>query len=101
MTDCKEEVILETEDVRVRIMCLENGSATDWHYHSCVTDTMICLKGQILVETQKPVEKFKLAVAEKCQVPPKRVHRVVNTSAGVANYLLIQGLGRYDFLRPH
>lgn len=100
MTASPEEVILSTEDVRVRIMSLEHGSATEWHYHSSVTDTMICLQGPILVETQSPVEKFMLNVADKCQILPKRVHRVVNMSDGAAKYLLIQGLGRYDFLRP-
>ena len=47
-----EEVILETEEVRVRILVLEEQGATAWHFHTQVTDRMLCLEGLIAVEQQ-------------------------------------------------
>ena len=93
----RDEVILETENVRVRILVLEDGQATAWHYHTEVTDKMLCLEGQIAVEYQKPEERDELGFGERCEVAVERVHRVVNLSSETAKYLLVQGVGRYDF----
>ncbi len=93
----RNEVILETEEVRVRIMLLAAGEATAWHFHTEVTDRMLCLQGSIRVEYQSPEESITLACGERCEVAVKRRHRVVNQSSQAAKYLLVQGVGRYDF----
>jgi len=92
-----DEVILETEDVRVRILALESEQATSWHFHTEVTDKMLCLEGKIAVEYQTPSERAELSPGERCEVAVERVHRVVNLKAERAKYLLVQGVGRYDF----
>ena len=92
-----DEVILETENVRVRILALESGQATSWHFHTEVTDKMFCLQGEIAVEYQTPSERAELSPGERCEVSVERVHRVVNLTADIAKYLLVQGVGRYDF----
>ena len=91
------DVILETEDVRVRIMVLEESQSTAWHFHTEVTDRMLCLEGSIAVEYQEPQERVELGYGERCEVAVDRIHRVVNLSSGAAKYLLVQGIGRYDF----
>ena len=48
--NARDEVLLETDDVRVRILVLEAGETTAWHFHTEVTDKMLCLEGQIAVE---------------------------------------------------
>jgi quercetin dioxygenase-like cupin family protein len=93
----RNQVILETENVRVRIMSLDAREATDWHFHSEVTDRMLCLQGSIAVEYKDPRESVELACGERCEVAVTRVHRVVNRSPEMAKYLLVQGVGRYDF----
>ena len=92
-----DEVILETENVRVRILALESGQATSWHFHAEVTDKMLCLEGRVAVEYQNPSERAELALGERCEVAVERVHRVVNLTTERAKYLLVQGVGRYDF----
>ena len=92
-----DEVILETGNVRVRILVLEGREATAWHFHSEVTDRMLCLQGSIAVEYQNPCKSIELVCGERCEVAVSRVHRVVNTSPETAKYLLVQGVGRYDF----
>lgn len=92
-----DEVLLETDNVRVRILVLEDGQATPWHFHTEVADRMLCLQGEIAVEYQKPPERIVLLAGERCDVAVERVHRVVNLAADMAKYLLVQGVGRYDF----
>ncbi len=96
MTD-RNEIVLETENVRVRIMSLENGAATAWHYHTEVTDSMFCLDGPVAVEFRNPDACIELVNGQHCDVSVKRVHRVVNLSTRQAKYLLVQGIGHYDF----
>lgn len=96
MTD-RNEIVLETESVRVRIMSLGNCAATAWHYHTEVTDSMFCLDGPIAVEFRNPGERIELVNGQHCDVSVKRVHRVVNLSTRQAKYLLVQGIGNYDF----
>jgi quercetin dioxygenase-like cupin family protein len=93
----RDEVILETGNVRVRVMVLEAREATAWHFHSEITDRMFCLQGLIAVEYQDPRESVELACGERCAVAVKRVHRVINVLPETAKYLLVQGVGHYDF----
>jgi quercetin dioxygenase-like cupin family protein len=92
-----DEVILETADVRVRILTLEGLQSTAWHFHREVTDKMLCLEGCIAVEYRDPQERVQLISGRRCEVAVERVHRVVNLTTETAKYLLVQGVGRYDF----
>jgi mannose-6-phosphate isomerase-like protein (cupin superfamily) len=78
-------------------MVLEAREATAWHFHSEITDRMFCLQGLIAVEYQDPRESVELACGERCEVAVKRVHRVINVLPETAKYLLVQGVGHYDF----
>jgi mannose-6-phosphate isomerase-like protein (cupin superfamily) len=91
--------IVKTDTVSVRIMELAPGGATEWHFHTEVTDFFVGLSGVVAVETRGPGETVPLAPGERTEVPAGRVHRVVNLSAGRAEYLLVQGVGAYDFCR--
>jgi len=94
----REEILLETAEVRVRVMELDPGAATPWHFHHQVTDQMVALKGKLRVDLRAPAESRVLPPGERCRVETGRVHRVVNADPHApASYLLIQGVGRYDF----
>lgn len=95
--DTRDEVILETENVRVRILVLDAGQATAWHFHSEVIDKMLCLEGEIAIEYRDPLDRVELRPGGRCEVPVKRLHRVVSLGSQIAKYLLVQGIGRYDF----
>jgi len=93
----KPEILIETPDVRVRIMTLESGKATSWHYHTEITDSMFCLDGPVVIEYREPHDRVELINGQHCSVCVKRVHRVINLSKQTTRYLLVQGVGRYDF----
>ncbi len=95
--NARDEVILDTGNVRVRIMFLDGEQATAWHFHTVVIDKMLGLEGKLAVEYQEPQDRVELRPGERCEVAVGRVHRVVNLTAETAKYLLVQGDGRYDF----
>lgn len=92
----KREVI-KTENVFVRIMELEKGAATDWHFHTEVLDFFVCLKGALLVETKGHEKVVTLQPGQHAEVTPMKLHRVSNAGDDKAEYLLVQGIGTYDF----
>ena len=91
------EVILKTDTVRVRVMTLEPREVADWHYHTEVTDDIFCLTGTIIVRIKEPKEEYRLEPGQRCQIKTGRIHQLENLDDMETNYLLIQGIGRYDF----
>jgi quercetin dioxygenase-like cupin family protein len=92
------EILIDTPTVRVRILTLEKGDAIPWHHHTQVIDHTVCLEGAIEVHLQEPEETFTLNPGQHHQIPPKRTHTIVNPGETPARYLLIQGVGEYDFV---
>jgi len=90
--------IIATDQVRVRIMELAAGEEVACHYHSEVTDSFFGLTGAILITAREPAESWQLAPGGHCEVAALRPHSVRNLSPELpASYLLVQGVGRYDF----
>jgi quercetin dioxygenase-like cupin family protein len=93
----KEQVLIKTAEVQIRVLALEPGEAVAWHTHTEVVDHIFCLEGELTVFFQDPAEEIRLRPGQYCQVKTLRAHRVVNSSHEPGKYLLIQGIGRYDF----
>ena len=89
--------IIRTADVLIREMELAEEAATEWHFHSEVADYFVCLEGRVQVATRNPDSVRLLEPGQRCSVSPGLVHRVVNLDKGMSKYLLVQGVGRYDF----
>jgi quercetin dioxygenase-like cupin family protein len=94
----KIEELISTAETRVAEFSLEANQAGQWHYHSAVGEYCYCLDGVVVIEQQgrqalalQPGEKVKIAVGD--------IHRVCNLVAQSCRYLVIQGVGTYDFLQ--
>ncbi len=96
--DGKARVIAQAPGLRVVEYVLQPGDTLPWHHHSEVTDRFFCLAGRIEVALRVPERRLLLAPGESCAVAPGTVHRSANAAAGVSRYLLVQGVGRYDFI---
>ncbi len=92
-----DEVLIKTNDVSVRILELKEREALPWHHHSEVTDYIFALDGEIEVQLRSPEETIALAPGQRYEVRSGRVHRVVNSCQRKTKYLLVQGIGKYDF----
>ena len=94
------KVIVQTADVRIVEYTLAPGVRHPWHYHSEVSDRVYCLEGLVGVDTKTPPKRVVLKPGESCETPPNTVHHVSNAGEGVSRYLLVQALGKYDYIRP-
>jgi quercetin dioxygenase-like cupin family protein len=69
-----------------------------WHCHSNVQDTFYVLEGQIRLFLRDPKEEISLAPGETYSVRPQRPHLVINGGETAATFLILQGIGEYDFV---
>jgi quercetin dioxygenase-like cupin family protein len=86
-------------DVQARLFTLAPGETIPWHFHSAVTDWYFVLEGTLSIETRAPADHRDLVVGESYRIAPKTAHLVSNRSEADARFLLVQGVGSYDFLR--
>ena len=56
------------------------------------------LAGSIRVFLREPKEEVRLGPGETYTVPPRRPHLVVNGGDSSATFLVLQGVGEYDFV---
>ena len=69
-----------------------------WHYHNNVHDTFYVATGGIRIFLQDPKEEVRLRPGQTYSVPPKRPHLVTNAGDTSAVFLVLQGIGEYDFV---
>lgn len=69
-----------------------------WHCHSQVRDTFYVLEGQIRIFLRDPKEEVRLAPGDSYSVAPRRAHLVTNGGSASATFLVLQGIGEYDFV---
>jgi quercetin dioxygenase-like cupin family protein len=91
------EIVAATADLRMVVLTLAAGQEVPWHWHSNVTDNLICLEGPMVVEMRAPRERHELRPGERCTIPPKRAHRVGGKDGGPCKFAILQGVGAYDF----
>ena len=92
------ELVAEGADLRVQVLTLAAGQCVPWHYHSEITDSFVCLEGQVVVETRAPRVTYSLLPGQRCAVAPKTAHAVHGKDDGPCTFMVIQGVGAYDFM---
>jgi quercetin dioxygenase-like cupin family protein len=83
---------------RINELRLSAKQQVPWHYHSAVQDTFYVLEGSIRIFMQDPKENLTLVPGETYAVAPKRPHLVTNAGKAPATFLVLQGIGEYDFV---
>jgi mannose-6-phosphate isomerase-like protein (cupin superfamily) len=69
-----------------------------WHYHTNVHDTFYVVDGSIRIFLPDPKEEVLLTPGQTFAVPPRRPHLVTNAGHASAVFLVLQGIGEYDFV---
>ena len=69
-----------------------------WHTHTHIQDTFYVLKGEIRLFLRDPKEDIRLTPGETYSVSPGRPHLVTNAGQESATFLVLQGIGAYDFV---
>ena len=88
----------ERPGFRISELQISPSQKVPWHYHSNVRDTFYVLEGNIRIFLRDPKEEVRLAPGETYAAPPKRPHLVVNAGDTSATFLILQGIGDYDFI---
>jgi hypothetical protein len=57
------------------------------------------LQGALTIETRDPDNRRVLTVGERYKILPGTTHRISNESASECQFLLVQGVGKYDWHR--
>jgi len=69
-----------------------------WHYHNNVQDTFYVLQGRLRLFLRDPKEEVRLDPGETYTVPARRPHLVTNGGDASAVFLVLQGIGEYDYV---
>ena len=92
-------VVARGADVLVRAYTLDPGEAIPWHRHSEVSDYYYGLEGTVVIETRNPPARHQVGVGQSVTVTPPTVHHISNPGAQRCRFLLVQGVGKYDFVK--
>ncbi len=83
---------------RITEIQLSKTQKVPWHYHNNVQDTFYVLKGNLRLFLRDPKEEVRLGPGGTYSVKPRRPHLVANGGEGSATFLVLQGIGEYDFV---
>ena len=88
----------ERPGFRINEIQLSPTQKVPWHYHTNIQDTMYVLEGRLRVFLRDPKEEVVLGPGETYSIPARRPHLVVNGGDKSATFLILQGIGEYDFV---
>jgi len=92
-------VVAKGADVLVREYTLDPGEAIPWHRHSEVSDHYYGLEGVLVIQTRNPSARHEISAGQSATVTPPTVHHLSNSSTRPCRFLLVQGVGKYDFVK--
>ena len=89
---------LERPGFRINELQISPSQSVPWHYHSNIGDTFYVLDGRLRIFLREPEEEVCLDAGDAYAVAPRRPHHVTNGGDGSATFLVLQGIGEYDFV---
>ena len=88
----------ERNGFRINELQISPTQKVPWHYHSNVGDTFYVLEGTIRVFMRDPKEDVTLTPGQSYSLAARRPHLVINPGETSATFLILQGIGEYDFV---
>ncbi len=83
---------------RITELKLSAKQKVPWHYHNNVADTFYVLEGRLRLFLQKPKQEVRLQPGETFTADAGRPHLVTNGGTKPVTFLVLQGIGEYDFV---
>ena len=85
-------------DVQARIFTLAPRETIPWHFHRQSTDHYFVLEGALTIATREPEEKVRMvSIGGTYKITPGTEHLIANRSTADCRFLLVQGVGTYDW----
>ena len=88
----------ERPGFRINELQISPTQKVPWHYHTNIQDTFYVIEGSVRIFLQEPKERITLGPGETFSVPARRPHLVTNGGNTSATFLVLQGIGEYDFV---
>jgi mannose-6-phosphate isomerase-like protein (cupin superfamily) len=88
----------ERPGFRINELTISPTQKVPWHLHNNVGDTFYVLEGTIRIFMREPKEDVTLNVGESYALAARRPHLVINPGQMSATFLILQGVGEYDFV---
>ena len=88
----------ERPGFRINELQISPMQKVPWHYHTNIQDTFYVIEGSVRIFLQDPKEGIALGPGETYSVPARRPHLVTNGGNTSATFLVLQGIGEYDFV---
>ena len=88
----------ERPGFRISELQISATQQVPWHSHTNIQDTFYVLEGRLRLFLREPKEDVRLTPGETYVVRPGRPHLVTNGGEGSATFLVLQGIGEYDYV---
>lgn len=88
----------ERPGFRISELQISPTQTVPWHSHSHVQDTFYVIEGSIRLLLRTPTEEVRLGPGETYSVRARRPHFVANGGDRSATFLILQGIGEYDYV---
>jgi quercetin dioxygenase-like cupin family protein len=88
----------ERPGFRITELQISPTQTVPWHCHSNIQDTFYVIEGQVKLFLREPKESVVLGPGETYSVSPKRPHLVTNGRNLSTTFLVLQGIGEYDYI---
>jgi quercetin dioxygenase-like cupin family protein len=88
----------EREGFRISELQISPTQSVPWHFHTEVQDTFYVIEGEIKLFLREPLEEVLLRPGDTYSVRARRPHLVTNGGDRSATFLVLQGIGEYDYV---
>jgi quercetin dioxygenase-like cupin family protein len=88
----------ERPGFRISELQLGPTQRVPWHCHTRIQDTFYVLEGRLRLYLRDPKEQIDLGPGETYSVRAGRPHLVTNAGTTSVVFLVLQGLGEYDYV---
>ena len=88
----------ERPGFRITEIELTQKQQVPWHCHNQVQDTFYVLAGEMRLFLQNPKQEVRLKPGETFSAAARRPHLVTNAGAAPMRFLVLQGIGEYDYV---
>ena len=88
----------ERPGFRISELQISPTQTVPWHRHTNIQDTFYVLEGKLRLFLRDPKEEVRLGPGETYAVRAGRPHLVTNGGDRSATFLVLQGLGEYDYV---
>jgi quercetin dioxygenase-like cupin family protein len=88
----------ERPGFRITELQISPTQQVPWHCHTNIQDTFYVLAGRLRILLRDPDEQVELEPGETFSVHAGRPHLVTNGGDASATFLVLQGIGEYDYV---